>query len=256
MLPSPYPGSAAGHPASHRLVRKEATPHSPDQGPQPSDSAEVSTCQRHQAQPHALPQTEPAPHRPQCPAPQPLQWVWPSAPLGPSPGPQRRHSHSFPLHFPARDTPSWKPSSHLLDGVGNSGQGPSPVDASSGLSPRPPRAGRVSAPGVLPSQATATSALLQPHAPPPPRPGRPAQPTSRPHGGAHAGPGRRDLSRPRLALCAACTASTPPTVAPTPTPPGLCWLCHQADKRGADPQEDGNPCNSKHPPSRPQDWRP
>ena len=34
-LPSPHPGSAAGHPASHRLVRKEASPHSPDQGPQP-----------------------------------------------------------------------------------------------------------------------------------------------------------------------------------------------------------------------------
>lgn len=187
MAPVPTPRKRRRTPSKSQAGPQGSQPPQPGPGPPASadrylrkDSAEVSTCQRQQAQPHALPQTEPAPHRPQCPAPQPLQWVWPSAPLSPSPGPQRRHSHSFPLHLPARDTPSWKPSSHLLDRVGNSGQGPSPVDASSGPSPRPPRAGRVPAPGVLPSHAAATSALLQPHAPPPPGPGRPAQPASHP----------------------------------------------------------------------------
>ena len=71
-------------------------------------------------------------------------------------------------------------------------------------------------------QAPATSALLQPRAPPPPRPGRPAQPTSHPSQRCPHRPWKAGLLQAQtwLLLQPAQPAPHPPW-APTLTPPGL-----------------------------------
>lgn len=128
--------------------------------------------------------------------------MWPSAPAL-----ALRAAWSSPLGLPVRDTSCREPSSHLLDRVGRSGQSPSPVDASSGPSPPPQKAGLQTGrvlldtspkpglvtppppPGMLSLQSLC-NLCPAPAAPPPPGPQCPS-PACRPLlpcSGAHTGP--------------------------------------------------------------------
>lgn len=114
------------------------------------------------------------------------------------------------------------------------------MDASSGLSPRPG--------GQAGSRPRLRTLPPLPCSSPAPKTWETSPARQPPLTAPHIGAGRRDLSRPGPGSICSLTASTPPhRGAPTLTPPGRCWFCRQADRRGADPQEGGNPCGSKCP---------
>ncbi|XP_029059323.1 vegetative cell wall protein gp1-like [Monodon monoceros] len=167
-----------------------------------------------------------------------LQLVWPSAPLSPSPGPQS--SMVIPSGSSCRGHSSREPSSHLLDRVGRSGQSPSPVDASSGPSPPPQKAGLQTGrvlldtspkpglvtppppPGMLPLQSLC-NLCPAPAAPPPPGPQCPS-PACRPLppcSGAHTGPQGQEPSRFAEAAAEAQRAHSARVTDPTRGSAGL-----------------------------------
>ena len=201
-VPVPTPRKHRGTPRKSGAWCAGKPPHSPEQGPQPfadrylgKDSPEVSTRHCQQAQPH-LPPADPAcPTQASAPStPAPSSWCGPP----PLSVPALALGVDTIIHSPCVFLPGTPPpGSPPHASAGSSGQRPSPVDASSGLSPRP--GGRAGSP----PQAYC---LLRPLPPLPcssPAPHRPQDlgdqpsPPATPHSGAHTGPGRRDFSRPR-----------------------------------------------------------
>lgn len=201
-VPVPTPRKHRGTPRKAGAWCAGKPPHSPEQGPQPSadgylgkDSPEVSTRHCQQAQPHLPPADPSCPTQASAPStPAPSSWCGPP----PLSVPALALGVDTIIHSPCVFLPGTPaPGSPPHTSAGSSGQGSSPVDASSGLSPRP--GGQAGSPPqayclLRPLPALPCSSPAPHH---PQDLGDQPSPPATPHSGAHTGPGRRDFSRPR-----------------------------------------------------------